>query len=97
MVQRVAIARALIHEPAVLLLDEPFTGLDPRAAERLLELLSERLAANRGVVLVTHSPGDAWSLTARVSVLVRGKWVVDEPRPSDRQEFMSRVSGVFGD
>jgi len=97
MVQRVAIARALIHEPAVLLLDEPFTGLDPRAAERLVELLSERLAANRGVVLVTHSPADAWSLTARVSVLVRGKWVVDEPRPSDRQEFMSRVSGVFGD
>jgi len=97
MVQRVAIARALIHEPGVLLLDEPFTGLDPRAAERLLELLSGRLAANRGVVLVTHSPGDAWSLAGRVSVLVRGKWVVDEPRPSDRQEFMARISGAFGD
>jgi len=97
MVQRVAIARALIHEPGILLLDEPFTGLDPHAAGRLLELLSARLAANCGVVLVTHSPGDTWSLTTRVSVLVRGTWVVDEPRPSDRQAFMSRISGAFGD
>jgi heme exporter protein A len=97
MVQRVAIARALIHEPGVLLLDEPFTGLDPRAAERLLELISARLAAGCGVVLVTHSPGDAWALAAQVSVLVRGKWVVDESRPHDRAEFMSRIAGAFGD
>jgi heme exporter protein A len=96
MVQRVAIARALIHEPKILLLDEPFTGLDPSAAERLLELLAERLAANCGVVLVTHSPADAWSLAARVSVLVRGKWTIDEPRPPDRDEFMSRVRGGEG-
>lgn len=97
MVQRVAIARALIHQPEVLLLDEPFTGLDPRASERLLELLSARLAAECGVVLVTHSPGEAWTLATRVSVLVRGQWAIDEPRPSDRQGFMSRISGVFGD
>jgi len=97
MVQRVAIARALIHQPAVLLLDEPFTGLDPHAAVRLVELLSARLAANCGVVLVTHSPGDAWSIASRVSLLVRGKWVIDEERPADQQAFMSRASGAFGD
>lgn len=97
MVQRVAIARALLHEPAVLLLDEPFTGLDPRASERLVELLSARLAAKCGVVLVTHSPGDAWSIASRVSLLVRGKWVIDEPRPADLQGFMTRASGAFGD
>jgi heme exporter protein A len=97
MVQRVAIARALLHEPAVLLLDEPFTGLDPRAAERLVELLSARLAADCGVVLVTHSPADAWSIATRVSLLVRGKWVIDEPRPADVQAFMTRASAAFGD
>ena len=97
MVQRVAIARALLHQPSVLLLDEPFTGLDPRAAERLVELLSARLAANCGVVLVTHSPADAWSIASRVSLLVRGKWAIDEARPDDRLAFMARVSGAFGD
>ena len=97
MVQRVAIARALIHQPSVLLLDEPFTGLDPHAAVRLVELLSARLAANCGVVLVTHSPGDAWSIASRVSLLVRGKWVIDEARPGDQQAFMSRASGAFSD
>ncbi len=91
MVQRVAIARALIHQPTILLLDEPFTGLDPRAAEQLIEVLSTRLAAHCGVVLVTHTPGDAWSLAARVSVLVRGRWVIDEPRPADRDDFFSRM------
>jgi len=96
MVQRVAIARALIHEPSVLLLDEPFTGLDPGAAGRLVELLSARLAANCSVVLVTHSPGEAWSLASRVSLLVRGKWVIDETRPADQQAFMSRAAGAFG-
>ena len=97
MVQRVAIARALIHQPTILLLDEPFTGLDPRAADQLVGMLSARLAAHCGVVLVTHSPGEAWSLASRVSVLVRGRWVIDEPRPANRQEFMSRVSQAFGD
>jgi heme ABC exporter ATP-binding subunit CcmA len=97
MVQRVAIARALIHQPSILLLDEPFTGLDPRAAEQLVAMLSARLAARTGVVLVTHSPGEAWSLATRVSVLVRGRWVIDEPRPDDRHAFMSRVTQAFGD
>jgi len=97
MVQRVAIARALIHQPTVLLLDEPFTGLDPRAAEQLVAMLSARLAAGTGVVLVTHSPGEAWSLASRVSVLVRGQWVIDEPRPDDRPAFMTRVTQAFGD
>lgn len=97
MVQRVAIARALLPEPGILLLDEPFTGLDPRAAARLVELLSARLAANCGVVLVTHAPGDAWAIASRVSLLVRGKWVIDEPRPADLTDFMARASGAFGD
>ncbi|HEX9894690.1 MAG TPA: heme ABC exporter ATP-binding protein CcmA [Gemmatimonadales bacterium] len=97
MVQRVAIARALLHRPRILLLDEPFTGLDPRAADRLVRLLEEQLAAGTAVVVVAHSLYDIWPVATRISVLVRGQWVIDEPRPTDRDRFMVRVQEAFSD
>ncbi|HEU4427463.1 MAG TPA: heme ABC exporter ATP-binding protein CcmA [Myxococcota bacterium] len=73
MAQRVAIARALVHEPALLLLDEPFTGLDARAAERLAEQLAMRRGSERACVLVTHELARAAQLATRALVLVRGR------------------------
>jgi heme ABC exporter ATP-binding subunit CcmA len=97
MVQRVALARALLHRPRILLLDEPFTGLDPKAADDLIRLLQQQLAGGAAVVLVTHSLHDVWSLANRVSVLVRGRWVIDEPRPADRDRFSRRVQDSFSE
>src|SRR6266550_1586627 len=57
--QRAAIARALFHEPRVLLLDEPFTGLDLAAAAEFRALLSQLRGAGRVVVLATHNVGRA--------------------------------------
>jgi ABC-type multidrug transport system ATPase subunit len=90
LLQRAAIARALIHEPALLLLDEPFTGLDAVAADRLRELLAVQLRTGRTMVLVTHFAGEAWELATRVGVLARGTWVLESPRPSDLAEFQRR-------
>jgi heme exporter protein A len=73
MAQRVAIARALVHEPALLLLDEPFTGLDARAAERLAEHLAAQRGNARACVLVTHELARAAQLATRALVLVRGR------------------------
>jgi heme exporter protein A len=54
MAQRLAIARGLVHDPAVVLLDEPFTGLDRRAAERFAGRIEDLRRDGRTLVLVTH-------------------------------------------
>jgi heme exporter protein A len=73
MVQRVALARALLHQPGVLVLDEPFTGLDAPSAERLVELLDRARQAGAAVLVVSHDLADVWKLPASVAVLHRGR------------------------
>jgi ABC-type Mn2+/Zn2+ transport system ATPase subunit len=57
--QRVLVARALVQDAPVILLDEPFTGLDTRSAERLETLLGELTAQGRGVMIATHDVDQA--------------------------------------
>jgi heme exporter protein A len=80
LVQRVAIARALIHDPRVLLLDEPFTGLDRTAAEELRRLLAEQAAAGRVTVLVTHNVEEGTELATDVAFMRVGRFVELAPR-----------------
>lgn len=62
--QRVLIARALVQQAGVLLLDEPFSGLDQRAADRLLSLIDELAATGRAILIATHDldQARAWDL-----------------------------------
>jgi tungstate transport system ATP-binding protein len=72
--QRVALARALVLEPAVLLLDEPFSGLDAPTRAALVTDLGAILRADRvTTVLVTHERGEAQALADRVAVLMAGR------------------------
>jgi heme exporter protein A len=80
LVQRVAIARALVHDPAVLLLDEPFTGLDRSAAEALSRLLAQHAAAGRATVLVTHNVEEGTGLASDVAFMRTGRFVHFAPR-----------------
>ena len=73
MSQRLSIARARVHDPALLLLDEPYTGLDRRAADRLTGHLSRLRDAGHGLVLVTHDVRQASELADSVVILVRGR------------------------
>lgn len=73
MVQRLAIARALLHDPGLLILDEPFTGLDPAGARSLDQLLRDIRGEGRTVLMVTHHAGRGLPLSDRVAVLVRGR------------------------
>ncbi len=89
MLQRVAIARALLHDPDVLLLDEPFTGLDVPSAARLRGLLAGQRAAGRGLVIVTHHLAEAWGFATHVAVMARGQWARIGPRPDSLEAFLA--------
>jgi heme exporter protein A len=71
--QRLAVARAFMHEPEVLLLDEPFTALDDRAIAVLQSLLADVHAAGRTIVLSTHQLREALELATHVALIQRGQ------------------------
>jgi heme ABC exporter ATP-binding subunit CcmA len=96
LLQRASIARSLLHQPKVLLLDEPFTALDASAAERLRADLRSRLAQGLGLVLVTHHLAEAWELASRVAVLVDGRCAAYEPRIGSLEAFLPRYQGLIG-
>lgn len=71
--QRVAVARALIHEPRILLLDEPFSGLDKQGCRWLSDMLRELHAVGRTICFSTHDDAQAYSLAERVIELQAGR------------------------
>lgn len=71
--QRLALARAFLHEPNVLLLDEPFTSLDDRAIAMLSELLVEARQRNATIVLSTHQLREALAIASHVALIENGK------------------------
>ena len=75
MQQRVSLARALVHDPTILFLDEPFTGLDPDAARRLRGTLEQLRGDGRTLFLVTHDLAQGIELSDRWLILRRGKIV----------------------
>jgi heme exporter protein A len=77
MVQRLAIARAILHDPAIMLLDEPYTGLDLQAADMLRSVLQALAASNRTVILTTHNLEQGLEMCNRAAILHRGKLVWD--------------------
>jgi heme exporter protein A len=81
MQQRLALARALLHEPQILLFDEPSSALDPAGAAWLAEELARERAAGRLVVLVTHDLEAAAAVASHLVILRRGRLVLDQRRP----------------
>ena len=92
--QRLAIARAFVHDPEVLLLDEPFTSLDDRAIALLQSLLNAARLRGRTIVLSPHQLREALELATDVALLDRGKLVFHGPRT---QAMIDRPSSIYQD
>lgn len=75
--QRVGLAQALLHDPEVLILDEPTTGLDPNQLADIRQLIKE-LGANKTVILSTHIMQEVAALCDRVIIINKGKIVADD-------------------
>jgi molybdate transport system ATP-binding protein len=97
--QRVALARALIHEPRLLLLDEPTASLDVRARSELRPLIRSILEGFAGVrVLITHDPVEAMTVADRIVVMERGeitqRGTPEELRNAPRTPYVADLVGV---
>ncbi len=79
MLQRLSIARAILHEPEILFLDEPYTGLDREASGILGSILGEMRGRGGTIMMVTHDLERGLSLASRVLLLSRGRLVDDRP------------------
>ena len=96
MTQRLALARVLLHAPELLLLDEPYSGLDPAAATRLDGLLRELPRAGHAIVLSTHDVERVTPLASRVAILHRGRVAWSQQGGTDPIVVASAYDGVLG-
>lgn len=89
--QRVALASALLHEPEVLVFDEPMVGLDPQHARIVKDLLKERARAGMTVLISTHQLGIAEELADTIGIMHQGRLVA-----LGTPESLQRQSGAAG-
>jgi len=92
MLQRLAIARALLHEPDIVLLDEPFTGLDQAAAAALRRQLVRLREERRTVVLVTHNLDEGLELATHTAIQVAGRFVECAPKDGNAADYRRRYA-----
>ena len=90
--QRLAVARVFLHDPEVLLLDEPFTALDDRAIAVLQSLLRDMKERGRTIVMSTHQLREALELASHVAMIQRGQIVYAGER---RQEMLDDTGWLY--
>jgi heme exporter protein A len=78
MQQRISIARAVIHDPSILFLDEPFTGLDPHGSKELKEYLHSLHTKKRTLIMTTHDLSCGLEMGDKMAVQVKGRFVLFE-------------------
>ncbi len=95
--QRLAVARAFIHEPDVLIFDEPFTALDDRAIAVLQSLLADAHAFGRTIILSTHQLREALEIATHVAMIQRGQLVFAGERTQQMVDDTSFLYRTYGE
>lgn len=91
MQQRLALARAFLHDPALLLLDEPYTGLDPQAVAHLQEILVRFHGRGKTIVVTTHDIAHGLEICDRAAILAGGRLVWHSGRFVPAAQEMARI------
>lgn len=78
MLQRLSITRALLHNPDIVVLDEPYTGLDTHASDILTRILVELFDSNRTIIMVTHNLKQGYDASSRLAIIRRGQVVFND-------------------
>ena len=98
MKRRLTLARALVHDPDILFLDEPTTGLDPQARHLIWQGLRRLIADGKTIVLTTHFMEEAERLTDRLAILDHGRMVAEgAPRALIESHIEPAVVEVYGE
>jgi heme exporter protein A len=93
--QRLGLARALLHDPDLVLLDEPYTGLDLRATGILDGLVRERSASGKAFIAITHDLDHGLEMATRAGILAGGR-IVHEAEAPNWDEFKDRYTEIMG-
>ncbi len=95
MQQRVSIARAVVHGPRVLLLDEPYSGLDEGGASALTALLGELRRSGAALIIVTHNLAEGLALATQSAIMQAGRFVHHELEPTaDHGAYAARYRAL---
>src|SRR5258706_2355299 len=89
MQQRLGLARVLIHDPQVLLLDEPASGLDPRARIEMMAILQELQRLGKTIIISSHILSELQTLCNRVAIIEKGKLIYSGPVQGVRDQVTS--------
>ena len=101
MKQKLALARALMHDPAVLLLDEPTSAMDPESAQLVRNEISRLRSSQRTIIICTHNLAEAEALADRIAIIYRGKILLNGTLDELKRavlgpvEYEARFAGAF--
>jgi ABC-2 type transport system ATP-binding protein len=97
MKQKVALAGALIHDPSLIMLDEPLTGLDAAIARQVKDLLTARVRAGAAIILTTHILEVAERLADRIGIVDHGRLIAEGTLPELKSALGSGCSATLED